>query len=209
MKRLNIAAPIVALIALALAVTSCSDKKSYAELLTEEDQYVNHFLSDQCVVDHVPADGVFETGPDAPFYRMDEDGNVYMQVLSPGNDQRPAKNNRVYFRFTRYNLSRYETGKDMAGLGNQEDVTGSNGIGSLYFLYDNYDLSVSSQFGSGLQVPMKYLGTDAHVMLVVKSQYGWTKETANVIPFLYDIRYYESPMFPWTGENSELPQENE
>ncbi len=200
MKLSHLALSAVAALALAIGTASCSKNKSYAELLTEENHYVNYFLSDQRVVDTFPEDGSFEVGPDAPYYQMDAEGNVFMQVLSKGNDQHPAKNNRVYFRFTRYNLARYETGKDLAGLGNQEDVTGSNGIGTLYFLYQNFELSVSSQFGVGIQVPMKYLGSDAHVMLVVKSQYGWTKETGNVIPFLYDIQYYESPMFPWTAE---------
>lgn len=181
------------------SAVSCSDSKSYAERLTEENHYVNHFLSDQRVADYFPEDGSFEVGENAPYYKMDEEGSVYMQVLDPGNGQRPAKDNRVYFRFTRYNLARYETGSDLSGIGNSDDLLGENKLGSLYFVYDNFNMQASITYGSGIQVPMKYLGSDAKVNLVVKSQYGWYDETANVIPFLYNIRYYESPMFPWTG----------
>lgn len=192
------ASALTAMIALT-AATSCSDTKSYAERLTEENQAVNVFLSDQRVADYFPDDGSYEIGPDAPYYRMDEEGNVYMQVLDKGNSARPATDNRVYFRFTRYPLSRYENGELGNGAGNSDDISGANGMGSTYFLFDNFKLQASIKYGSGIQVPMKYLGSDAKVNLVVKSQFGWYDETSNVVPFLYHIRYYESPMFPWTG----------
>lgn len=192
----------LAALTLSFAVASCDDNKSYSELLTDENHYVNNYLADQRVIGEVPADSVFETGPDAPYYQMDEDGNVYMQVVDPGNmKQRPAKDDRVYFRFTRYNLSRYETGKEMTGAGNSDDVAGENGLGALYFIFDNYNAGTSSQYGAGIQIPMRYLGADAKVNLVVKSQYGFSNEIANVIPFLYEVSYYESPLFPWVGED--------
>jgi len=191
----------VAVVAIALTSASCSDSRSYAELLTDETHSVNAYLADQKVIGEVPVDSVFETGTDAPFYQMDEEGNVYMQVISVGNmDVRPQTDDRVYFRFTRYNLARYESGEPMPGAGNSDDISGSNGLGSLYFLYNNYTSTTSSQYGSGIQVPMSYLGEGAKVNLIVKSQYGWTSETANVIPFLYNISYYSSPLSPWAAE---------
>lgn len=43
---------------------------------------------------------------DAPFYRMDEDGDVYMRVVKTGDmNDRPQFNDLVYVRLTRYNLS--------------------------------------------------------------------------------------------------------
>ena len=78
--------PIVLLIAIAMGLTSCDDSKSYAELLADENQAVNKFLVEFKVVDGIPADSVFEVGEDAPFYRIDENSNVYMQVLSLGTD---------------------------------------------------------------------------------------------------------------------------
>ena len=42
---------------------ACSEGKSYAELLTDENHYVNNFLADQTVVLDIPADTVFEVAP--------------------------------------------------------------------------------------------------------------------------------------------------
>ena len=42
--------------------------------------------------------------------------------------------------------------------------------------------------GSG--APLYYLPVDAEVNIVIKSQYGVTSETTQVIPYLYHIRYY-------------------
>lgn len=54
---------------------------------------------------------------DAPFYRMDEDGDVYMRVVKTGDmDDRPEFNDLVYLRLTRYNLQEYD-GKLPEGYG--------------------------------------------------------------------------------------------
>lgn len=200
MRIYNLFAAAVAGI-LCIASTGCSDSKSYAELLTEENHLVNSFLADQRVIGSVPADSVFEVGPEAPYYQMDAEGNIYMQVLDAGDsNQRPVKDNRVYIRFTRYNLSFYKDGELQFGAGNAEDVSGGDGLGSRYFLFDNMSAEVSNLLGSGIQIPMYYLGNNAKVNLVLKSQYGWTKEIQNVVPYLYNIRYYSSPLSPWTGD---------
>lgn len=173
-------------IAFIAAFSSCKDSKSYAELLNDETKSINVFLSDQNVILDIPADSVFEYGPDAPYYRIDPEGNVFMQVIEPGDDEKVKTDAMVFFRFTRYNLSEYAaTGNLGTGSGNAEDVT----VGSASFRFNNYTLSTSSQWGSGLQMPLNFLGFNCHVRLVVKSQYGLTSEISQVIPFLYDIRY--------------------
>ena len=191
----------IILCTLCAVITACSDSKSYAELLNEENRLVNIFLADQRVVGYVPKDSVFETGEDAPYYQMDTEGNIYMQVLDAGDmTQRPDKDNRVYIRFTRYNLSYYKDGELQFGAGNAEDISGGEGLGARYFLFDNMSAEVSTLLGSGIQIPMYYLGNNAKVNLVLKSQYGWTQEVSSVTPYLYNIRYYSSPLSPWTGD---------
>ncbi|WP_303408659.1 hypothetical protein [uncultured Duncaniella sp.] len=54
------------ILALLLAATSCSDSKSYADLLNEENQLVNAFLAEHRVIEEIPADNNFEVGEDAP-----------------------------------------------------------------------------------------------------------------------------------------------
>lgn len=165
---------------------SCKDSKSYAELLNEETKAVNVFLSDQNVILDIPADSVFLCGEDAPFYRIDPEGNVFMQVIDPGESEKVKTDALVFFRFTRYNLSEYaSTGSLGSGGGNSEDLS----MGSASFRFNNVTLSSTTQWGSGLQMPLYFLGFNSHARVVVKSQYGLTSEISQVIPYLYDIRY--------------------
>ncbi len=173
--------------AAAIVFSSCSDSKTYAELLTDENHYVNAFLADQRVVNSIPADTVFEYGENAPYYRLDEDGNLYMQVVSPGTPgEKASYNDLVYFRFTRYNIATYADGEFGSSDGNDE-VLGGN----LSFRYGNYELNSSYSYGVGIQTPLQYLPIDAQVNIVIKSQYGMSSEMSNVIPYLYSIRYFK------------------
>ncbi|MDO4319191.1 MAG: DUF4827 family protein [Bacteroidales bacterium] len=186
MKLSQILSPVAAAIVLVPAVSSCSDSKTYAELLTDETHYVNSYLADQRVVDAIPADSVFEYGEDAPYYRIDEDGNMYMQVIDPGTPGNDVKSNElIYFRFTRYNLQSYVDGKFLQAEGN-DDVLGGN----FAFRYGNYELSSSYSYGSGIQKPLEFLPIDCQVNIVIKSQYGMPSEMSNVVPWLYSLRYF-------------------
>lgn len=171
-------------------LSSCNDGKSYAELLTDEMHAVNIFLANQNVVLDLPADNNFKVGPDAPFYRLDEEGNIYMQVLSMGNTEMMAQDDDlIYFRFTRSSLYAYNpvTGTFNDSWGNADDLS----VGSASFRFNNYSLSSSSQWGAGLQTPLMYVGMYARVNLLIKSQYGLNSEISQVVPFYYsDVRYF-------------------
>lgn len=177
---------LIILAALGAFLSSCNDGKTYAELLTDETHYVNNFLADHRVVNDIPADTVFEYGENAPYYRIDEDGNLYMQVIDPGTPGNKAKNDELlYIRFTRYNLTYYSGGKLPNGEGN-DNVLGGN----YYFRYNNYELNSSYSLGSGVQAPLAFLPVDAVVNIVIKSQYGMPSEMSYVVPYLYSIRYF-------------------
>lgn len=62
----------------------------------------------------------------------------------------------------------------------------------MYFRFGNYSLQSSAQYGSGIQLPLSYLGIDCEVNIVIKSQYGFTSEMTNVVPYLYNVRYFKS-----------------
>lgn len=179
----------IVLTAVALfGATSCEDGQSYADLLNQESKYVNNFLVDQTVVGGVPADSVFEYGENAPYYQLDDEGNIFMKVIDPGNGPKATDGQRIYFRFMRYNLAYYVSGETMTGEGNESDMSQV----STYFDYNSYSLPSSTQYGSGLQMPLHFLPINCEVYLVVKSQYGFSAETSYVQPYLYHIRYYKS-----------------
>lgn len=180
MKR---TALIAALAALIVSLSACDDSKSYAELLNEEDIYVNNFLADNMVMMDIPADTVFEYGPDAPYYRLNDDGTLYMQVLRPGTKDNMVRNNeQVYFRYTRWDLSTYD---GSLGTGEGNNIT----LNPCWFRYANYQIESSYTWGYGIQYPLAYLPVDCEVNIVIKSQMGPTQEQTNVIPYLWRLTY--------------------
>lgn len=171
-------------------MTSCSDSESYAQLLEKERHASNAYLANCRVVNDIPSDTVFEVGIDAPFYRLDPEGNVYMQVLKAG-DRKTDKvkdSERIYFRYIRYDLYYWYTYGDMIGEGNENEMN----LSPTYFQYGNFTLTTSAQWGYGIQMPLNFLGVDSEVNLVIKSQYGWSSEISSVRPYLYHVRYFRN-----------------
>lgn len=172
-------------------LTACDNDQSYADRLNLERNAVNSYLANHRVVMSVPKDSVFEVGENAPFYRIDVDGNVYMQVLDAGDrkNDKPITGTPIYFRYTRYNLATwYADGTWSAYSGNENTMDAV----PCSFNYADYTLPSSSQWGYGLQYPLLFLGVECEVNLIIKSQYGFTGEISYVTPFFYHVRYYHS-----------------
>lgn len=175
----------------AVFICSCSETISYSELLNEEEEATNWFLSNQKIITSVPSDSIFEYGEDAPYYRMDEDGYIYMQVVNPGTKNNKAKfDELIYFRYMRTNIKEMYQGLDPAPQGNANNM---NSVATS-FRFNNTSLSTSYQYGSGIQLPLKYLGIDCEVNLVLRSYYGFTENQSDCTPFVYNVKYYKSQM---------------
>ena len=172
------------------AATACEDNHSYSDYLNDEEKATNWFMAQQTICLDVPEDSVsFETGSDAPFYKMDEDGFIYMQVISKGDmDNRPKKGDMVYFRFMRKNLQRMYKGEDVQWEGNSS--VGS-ALGSTNFIFDDMLVTSSSTYGQGIQIPLKYFGYNAEVNLVLRSYYGFTTDQSECLAYIYNIRYFK------------------
>lgn len=173
---------------LVIATAACSKSKSYSEMLRDEEKATNWWLANQKIVNEVPSDSVFIVGEDAPFYKMDEDGYIYMQVVNPGDPKRKAKTGQqVFFRYMRTNILDMYLGYNPQPSGNANNV----GNGNAYsFRFDDLYASTSQNYGSGIQVPLKYLGLDCEVNLVLRSYYGFNGETGQCQPYIYNIKYY-------------------
>ena len=174
-----------------MMLAACDNDQSYADRLNEERNAVNAYLANHRVVMSVPEDSVFEVGENAPFYRIDADGNVYMQVLKAGDrkNDKAKVGEPIYFRYSRYNLATwYADGTWSPTSGNESAMDAA----SCSFNYADYSLPSSSQWGYGLQYPLMFLGVECEVNLVVKSQYGFTSEISYVTPFFFHVRYYHS-----------------
>lgn len=170
-------------------LSSCSEGESYSDLLKEEEKASNWYLANQTVINEIPADSVFISGEDAPFYRMDDDGFLYMQVVNPGTKEYKAKtNDQIYFRYMRTNIKYLYEGVPTKPFGNANDMENS----SVSFRFNNFDRESSSIYGTGIQIPLRYLGIDCEVNLLIKSYYGFTQEQSQCIPFLYNVRYFKA-----------------
>ncbi len=190
MKKINISV-ISALFSLLLFLPACDDSKSYSELLKEEEQAVNWYLANNKVEITIPENSEFETGENAPYYKMDKDGFVYMQVINPGDmENRPRKGDLVYFRFMRKNVKYMAEGASVEWEGNADDMDPD--LGSTSLIYGNKVLQSTTQYGDGLQVPLDYLGYNCEVNLVIKSPEGFTSSASQCTPYLYNVRYFKA-----------------
>ena len=190
MKNIIYRSLFAGLIAL-MTLSACNNDQSYADRLNDERNSVNAYLANHRVCMTVPEDTVFEVGENAPFYRLDPDGNIYMQVIKAGNriTDKAKAGEPIYFRYSRYNLSSwYADGMLTLYSGNENTMDEA----PCTFNFKDYTLPSSSQWGYGLQYPLLFLGVGCEVNLVIKSQFGFTNEISYVIPFLYHVRYFHS-----------------
>lgn len=172
-----------------LGLASCEKGESYADLLKKEEKAVNWYLSGESIEIEIPADSIFITGEDAPYYKMNEDGTVYMKVIDAGDlNDKPGEGDRVYFRYERMNLRNYYEADLEQWIGNSNNLGNSSVPTS--FILGNYKLESSYQFGTGIQLPLQYLGYNSRVKLVLKAQAGFYAEQSQCLPYIYDVRYF-------------------
>ncbi len=171
------------------SLISCDKSESYSDLLKAEEKSVNWFLAQHRVETSFPTDGSYEVGNDAPFYRMDDDGYLYLQVINAGDlEDQPKVGDRVYFRYNRKNIKQMYEGSNPPWMGNMDNLSSS---GFTSFFKGNTVYPSSAQFGSGIQVPMDYLGYYSEVNLVLRSYYGFPDDQSSCIPYIINIKYYK------------------
>lgn len=190
---------IIGIFAVFFLITGCSKSQSYSELLREEEKACNWYLADKNVALELPEDTediiTSETlqedgtpwGDNAPFYKLDEDGYVYMQVVKADFMDMVEDGDLVYFRFVRESIKDLYEGVTTVPGGNGDYLPN----GSTSFVYRNTYLSSSTTWGTGIQMPLKYIGYNSEVNLVLKSYYGFTDEQSYCIPYIINVRYFK------------------
>lgn len=170
-------------------ITVTQNPCTLEDLKKTEQRAMKKYLSKFDVVDVLPAINDIQVGSVAPFYKLNPEGTVYMQVVKMGTEPAATNGETIYFRFLRYNLLSYlENGVLPNGQGNLNSVT--QDVTSFVL---GSDKPSSTQWGTAIQMPMLLgLPVDSEVNLVVASEAGFTSEISNVIPFLYNIRYLKA-----------------
>ncbi|MDE6291649.1 MAG: DUF4827 domain-containing protein [Muribaculaceae bacterium] len=187
---------LAAAVVMTFFLASCSKTESYSDLLKKEQKASNWFLAQHKVCNEIPADSVFLIGEDAPYYKMDNDGYVYMQVLKADalrDRVIPETGEQVYFTYTRWNIEAMYSDNTLdivATDGNQENF--NTPLRATYFIFNNYSVSSSSTFGSGMQLPVSYLGYNSEVNILLKSYYGFASDNTVCIPYKVNVRYFKA-----------------
>lgn len=179
-------------IAIGFISGGCSKSQSYSELLRDEEHAVNWYLSSYNVALELPENPediitTQEMGEDAPYYKMDEEGYVYMQVVRADFSDPVSEGDLVYFRFSRNSILDLYKGIESNSTGNSEYLPN----GTTSFIYKNTYLSSSTTWGTGIQTPLKYLGYNSEVNLVLKSYYGFLEDQTYCIPYAINVRYFK------------------
>lgn len=180
------------IVGISLCIGACSKTQSYSELLRDEEHAVNWYLANYNVALDLPENPkelitVEEIGDDAPFYKLDTDGYVYMQVVKADFNDMVDEGDLVYFRFLRESILDLYNDIETEPSGNSEYLPN----GSTSFIYKNTYLSSTTTWGTGIQMPLRYLGYNSEVNLVLKSYYGFTEEQSYCIPYIMNIRYFK------------------
>lgn len=179
--------------ALLLLIPACKEGQSYSDMLRDEEAAVNWYLAQNRVEPRIPEDSVFEVGPEAPYYRMNSDGTVYMRVIRTGDmNDRPKDGETVYFRFMRQNIkSLYQKVEVGDGAGNANDM--SSGAGSASLIYGNNVLPSTTKYGTGIQVPLNFLGYGCEVDLIIKSIEGFSSDVSTCEPYVYkSLKFFKA-----------------
>ena len=101
-------------------------------------------------------------------------------------NDRFEKGNDVNLRFLRYDLKALVAGSNPSPVGN------TNPSDYITIRFGETTLSSTTQYGTGIQYPMYFLGNECRVNLLIRAKAGFTAETSTVMPYLYYIQYNKS-----------------
>lgn len=169
---------------------ACDDDVSYAERVETERKRIKEFISEQNieVLDTYPSSGVFKANQ----YYLDDTG-VYINVVDSGNGKRAAYRGEVYFRFGEVMslpLSESDTLKAWESNPGLQPLSFKYGIVSTYSDYYNTSSMPYFYLSEGVTIPLKYVGENALVNIIVPFKIGSVSQTSYYTTLFYkNLRY--------------------
>lgn len=205
----------LSLFALGSIFQACDDSKTYAEMLEDEKNAVNKFISDSAI--HIISQEVFEKQDSTTAVKgvngasYDEfvafSNGVYMQIVDRGVEDEAdvfADNDIICVRYleknvaTReltsfnvfleeYALPQYYVNPAVFRYVNNEStyVAAGTFLEMDYLWESNYQSTVVPQ---GWLLALPYLRNNAHIRLIIPSKMGHNTAQQYVTPYYYDIR---------------------
>lgn len=160
------------LLIMTLLWVGCDNKKTYSEMLDDENRAIHNFLKDKKISYELPENNVFT---DSTVYYLLAKG-VYMRVIHQETEVMAKSGAYVYVRYKRTNLLTNTT----------VDMNWNDPLTYLYFVYKKPSLM---GMGEGIELPLEYVGKGSEVVLIVPSKVGGSTDAASVIPVLYRMKY--------------------
>lgn len=178
---------------------SCDDSKTYAEKLNDEKKAIKKFIAfdniSPIVVDEEELEAYtdqasFDEASNKHFklgqwYKF-QDGSyneLYMRINDFGDTSDMFENrDAIVIRYSKtYNLLNFEDW-DSSSINNLAP--------NAYWLIPYWSVNYSGDYGVGVALPIRFLGKNANVSLIVPSKLGTSDDISNVVPYYYgEITY--------------------
>lgn len=201
MKKLTL--QLFSLLAIALALQSCSKTKTYAEMLSDEKDAITTFIANNSIKviskDQFEAQG--KSTNKNEYVAFPEDG-IYMHIEAKGG--KFAENNDVILtRFLEKNIVTNDTtvtnyydntSVDQFRYTRTDDSKGNIlATYGQFFQEQNQKAWMLSYYGSavpsGWLKALRYVGDNSKVKMIVPSKMGHKTAQQNVTPYFYEIQY--------------------
>ena len=197
-----------------VALASCSDSETYADMKKKERSAINRYIANQKI--KVISEDVFNaqnqtTNVDKNEWVLFDGTGVYMQIVREGCGKKleSGKTEKILCRFNEYNIlesdSTLQCSNIYSYLWEVEKMTVKNTSGTFSGTFDKesslmYNTYSSTAVPSGWLVPLTYIklgrpasATDeiAKVKLIVPHSMGQSNASQNVYPCMYEITYQQ------------------
>lgn len=201
MKRLTYLCAALLLGTAAASLSSCSSNKTYAQQLKDEKNAIKSFVKEQGIqAIYIDDDKLDDYKTYATDWRTDNDSvihfelgqwykfddNLYMRINSYGDTTQMFANLTfpdIAIRFDScYNLLTFDSF-------DEEPYSNETSTASAW-LIEGWNTTYSSDYGEGLDFPVRFLGYRGNVSLIVPSKMGMSSDISNVIPYYYGTVTY-------------------